>query len=380
MPERTVQTAYDLLLKRVDSTLAETGQAFPYHADPETGEWTTTRTGNWCGGHWIHMLWLAYEATGEDRYAAAARDHTATMHGYMPRDSMFCGLNFHFAGFRGYDVSGAERERDVGIEGAEAMRAYYHEGARVVPVGTLEVEVPPRVADDFRDEKTEITGAECTATDALHTALPVLWRAYRETNDPHYRDVAVSHADRHLDWVIRDDGSTWNVVQFDPETGALVAQFNDLAYSDETTWARGQGWCVAGLCRAYAETEGQRYLSALRDVMNYYERHAPEDMVPYWDFEHPDVPDVPRDTSCAAISAYGLSLLPEVEATADLRAQGDTIVRSLIEDYLTPQDTDTRPAGMTLDGCYNGPRGYADHHELIWTDHYLMAALHERIH
>lgn len=380
MSERTYDEAYDLMVERVGTTLDETEDEFPYFADPETGEWTTTADGNWCGGHWIHMLWLAHDHTGEDRFAEAARTHTEVMHDYMPTDTMFCGLNFHFAGFRGYDVTGDDRERELGIEGADAMREYYHEGARMIPVGTLIVEVPDPIVEDFRGEENEISGDRCTSTDDLHTALPALWRAYHETGDPHYRDVAVSHADRHLDWVIQDDGSTWNVVQFDPETGELQAQFNDLAYSDGTTWARGQGWCVAGLSRAYVETEGERYLHALENVMDYYESHGPDDLVPYWDFEHPNIPNVPRDTSCAAISAYGLSLLPETSETAHLRELGDRIVTSLIEDYLTPQgEDDDRPAGMTLDGCYNGPAGFADHHELIWTDHYLMAALHQRL-
>ena len=132
------------------------------------------------------------------------------------------------------------------------------------------------------------------------------------------------------------------------------------------------------MARAYVETGAARYLRALESLMDYYEANAPADMVPYWDFEHPEIPDVGRDTSCAAISAYGLSLLPETDETASLRECGDRILTSLISDYLTPTSgDDDRPTGMTLKGCYNGPTGFADRHELIWTDHYLMAALHE---
>ena len=220
MPSRSLVEAYELMVRRVETTLEETDDAFPYYADPDTGEWTTTTDGNWCGGHWIHMCWLAYDHTGEARFAEVAREHAQVMHEYMPRDSMFCGLNFHFAGLRGYDVSGDDRERDLGIEGADAMAACYHEGARMIPIGGLLVEVPDDFVEDFRGEANEITGDRCTSTDNLHTSLPVLWRAFRETGEPRYRDIAVSHADRHLDWVVKPDGSTWNVVQFHPEMGA----------------------------------------------------------------------------------------------------------------------------------------------------------------
>ncbi|MFB6105577.1 MAG: hypothetical protein ABEJ70_01260 [Halobacteriaceae archaeon] len=377
---RTEAEAFDLMVQRVASSLSETGAAFPYYADPETGAWTTTENGNWCGGHWIHMLWMAYAATDDERFREAAREHTDVMTDYMPETTMFRGLCYNFAGFGGYDVSGDGRERDVGVAGADSMRAYFHEGARQVPVGTLVVEVPEDLIEDFRSEENEVPGSAVSSADDLHTALPPLWRAYHETGDPTYRDYAVSHADRAIDWVVRPSGATWNVVQFDPETGDLVDQFNDLAYSDETCWARGQGWATAGFCRAYAETGARRYLDVLTEMMDYYEANAPADMIPHWDFEHPEKPDVPRDTSCAAISAYGLSLLPETEETAHLRAHGDRIVESLVTDYLTPQGADDdRPVGMTLEGCYDGPAGFADHHELVWTDHYLMAALRARL-
>ena len=41
---------------------------------------------------------------------------------------------------------------------------------------------------------------------------------------------------------------------------------------------------------------------------------------------------------------------------------------------LTPDDD--RPAGMLLEGCANKPKGAATHHELIWGDYHLYAALH----
>jgi unsaturated chondroitin disaccharide hydrolase len=379
MPERTEAEALSLLVDRVGTTLDSTGDAFPYHADPDTGEWTTTADGNWCGGHWAHMLWMAFDRTGEERFREAARAHAETMDTALPQNTMFRGMNCLHAGFEAHDISGDDRERDLGIAGADAMRAAYHERARQIPIGVLPVEVPDWVTE-FRGPENEVTGEESGATDSIHAAVPVCWRAYEETGDPTYRDVAISHADRHLDWYIKPDGSTWNIVQFDPETGEFVRGFNDLAYSDETCWARGQGWTVAGLADAYRATAGERYRYALERVVDYYLDHAPADRIPHWDFEHPDKPDVPRDTSAAAIAAHGLARLPNREPTARLRAVGEEIVGSLIADYLTPLGPDDdRPNGMVLHGCYNGPAGYATDDELLWTDYYLMATLYERV-
>lgn len=378
-PDRTDREAFELLLERVEGTLEATGSAFPYVADPETGEWQVTDDGNWCGGHWIGLLWLAYDHTGEERFARAARERTDVLVDAMPREAMFCGMNFHYAGFRAADVTGDPRHREIGLKGADASVAFFDQRARQIPLGTLEIEGP---STEFRGPASEEgpSGDVLGAVDAIYTSLPVCWRAYRETGDPVYRDTAISHADRHLDWYVREDGSTWHHAEFDPETGELLARYNELAYSDGTCWARGQGWCIAGLARAYRETEAARYLEALERTVEYYRTHVPEDLVPYWDFEHPDIPDVPRDTSAAALAAYGLAGLPAAGETGELAAFGDRILDSLVAGYLTPRDgEDDQPAGRLLEGCFNGPSGYADRHELIWSAYYLAYALHRRL-
>lgn len=380
MPTRSAAYARSLLVERVRSTMEQVGEDFPYVADGLTGEWHVTDNGNWCGGHWIGMLWVAHEVTGEDRFAAVAREATKRMRADLPVENMFYGMNNHYAGFRAYDVTGEAAHRAIGIDGADRTADYFHEFARQIPLGTLAIEAP---AENFRgpdDDDAGPSGARLGAVDAIYTGLPVLWRAYEETGDQHYRDVAVSHADRHLDWYIRPDGSTWHHIEFDPETGEKIRGYNELAFSDETCWARGQGWCIAGLARAYRETEAERYRHALERVVDYYVDHSPADLVPHWDFEHPDRPAIERDTSAAALSAYGLTGLPDEGKTESLRGVGDRILDSLIENYLTPrnEDSDEQP-GMVLESCYNGPAGFATAHEHIWTDYYVLYALHRRV-
>ncbi|MFB6136207.1 MAG: glycoside hydrolase family 88 protein [Halobacteriaceae archaeon] len=375
MTRPTDADALDAVVERVDATLAETGAAFPYVRDP--GErWETTDDGNWCGGHWVGLLWLAHERTGEARFAAAAREHAETLRQSMPRESMFCGMNFHYAGFRAYDVTGDRRAFGLGLEGADAMADYYHEGARQVPLGTLGIVGPEQFRGPASDHGP--SGDRIAAVDDVYTALPVLWRAYRETGDPGFRDVAVSHADRHLDWFVRDDGSTWHHAVFDPETGALERQYNELAHGDDTCWARGQGWNVAGLARAYRETGADRYRDALERTVAYHREHAPEDGVPRWDYEVPDPEGEPRDTSAAALVAYGLTRLPDDDRVADLRAYGERVLDSLLADYLVTEADADEPVGTVLHGCFNAPGGYATDSELVWTTYYLARALAAR--
>jgi unsaturated chondroitin disaccharide hydrolase len=46
-------------LRRIDDTAARVGDRFPHWADPGTGTWTTTSDGDWTGGYWIGVLWVA---------------------------------------------------------------------------------------------------------------------------------------------------------------------------------------------------------------------------------------------------------------------------------------------------------------------------------
>ncbi|WP_167768540.1 glycoside hydrolase family 88 protein [Haloarcula amylovorans] len=367
------------LCHRVGTALDATGDRFPYVYDRDGNRWETTANGNWCGGHWIGLLWRAAAFAEDDtsmnseRFERAARGHTETMRAYMPRDSMFCGMNFLYAGFRGYDHSDDRGLFGLGLAGADAMRAAFHEGARQIPLGKLAIKGPEQFRGPGSDHGPP--GDRIGAVDNLYTAVSVLWRAYEETRDPRFRDAAVSHADRHLDWYVRPEGKTWHHAVFD-ETGALERQYNELAHGDDTCWARGQAWSIAGLANAYRATGATRYRRALESHVEYYREHAPSDGVPRWDFEVPNPEEEPRDTSTAAISAYGLlRFLPrDDDAVADLRAFGHDVLASLVVEYLV-MDSKDDAYGRVTQGCFNRPGNYAVDTELVWTNYYLAETL-----
>ena len=50
---------------RIARTAASVTDGFPHVADPVTGTWTTSPGGDWTGGFWNGMLWLAARY-GED--------------------------------------------------------------------------------------------------------------------------------------------------------------------------------------------------------------------------------------------------------------------------------------------------------------------------
>ena len=98
----------------------------------------------------------------------------------------------------------------------------------------------------------------------------------------------------------------------------------------------------------------------------------PEDKVPYWDFDDPKIPDVPRDALAAAIMAAALIDLSQLDSTGFGRrclALAEQQIRSLTSPaYLAKTGTNGFFALMHSTGNLPGnsevdvPLSYADYY------------------
>ena len=55
---------------------------------------------------------------------------------------------------------------------------------------------------------------------------------------------------------------------------------------------------IYGYTVVYRETLDPRYLDFCKKVTDVYLERLPEDYVPYWDFDDPNILNVPRDAPC----------------------------------------------------------------------------------
>ena len=143
--------------------------------------------------------------------------------------------------------------------------------------------------------------------------LDLLFWASKETGDPHYAEIAAAHARTTLTHHVRPDGSTSHVCDFDPETGAFLEQDTHQGLSATSCWSRGQAWGVYGFADCYRATGDPVFLNASRRLMVYLWPRLPADLVPFWDFDSPLIPNDVRDSSAASILASGLLTLAAVE-------------------------------------------------------------------
>ena len=208
--------------------------------------------------------------------------------------------------------------------------------------------------------------------------LEMLFTASRLTGDKRYHDIAVRHADNTLKNHFRPDNSSFHIVCYDAGTGRVTGQKGGQGHSAASAWSRGQSWGLYGFTMCYRETGDKRYLDRAVKSAEYFIRHPrlPADLVPYWDYDAPGIPDEPRDASAAAITASALLELaryvPEREKTYYKTAR--KILRSLASDrYLIPAG---EKCGFLIDHSVGSkPAGSQVDVPIIYGDYYFLEAL-----
>jgi unsaturated chondroitin disaccharide hydrolase len=348
----------ELLIDRTRKAAEEVGYRFPYFAD-ESGIWITTSDGDWCGGHWVGMLWLAYRRTRDVFFRELALRLTRRLAERVSAADMFRGMIHYYSAAVGSDLTGNKQLANTAVRAAEGICAMYNPKARMIPLGS---EVKIRGA--------AVSGNEKGAVDNAAVPLMVVWWAWKRTGRLEFAEVATVVTEQVCNWFIRPDGSTWQVGIFNPESGELVRRQTILGYSDESCWSRGQAWLLYGLANAYYYSRNSSFLDSFRRVWHYFQSRLPSDRVPYYDFSDPRIPGVPRDTSAASVAAAGLALLSEADEAdlSEYRKWSEAIVASLLSRYCTED-------GRLTQGCFNLPAQVATHNELVWGSYYLMETL-----
>lgn len=138
--------------------------------------------------------------------------------------------------------------------------------------------------------------------------LELLFWATRVSGDSSFYKIAVTHANTTMKNHFRADNSSYHVVNYDPETGAVKQKRTAQGAADSSAWARGQAWGLYGFTVMYRETKNKKYLDQANLIAQFILHHPnlPADKIPYWDFNAPAISNALRDASAAAIISSAL--------------------------------------------------------------------------
>ena len=166
--------------------------------------------------------------------------------------------------------------------------------------------------------------------------LELLFWATKVTGDSSYYKIATTHANTTMQHHFRDDYSSYHVVNYNSQTGAINERKTAQGFSDASAWARGQAWGLYGYTMTYRETRDQRYLDQANHIARFILKHKnyPADGIPYWDFDADNIPDALRDVSAAAVMASALLELSTYskENKKTYKAAAEKIIMSLSSD------------------------------------------------
>jgi len=164
--------------------------------------------------------------------------------------------------------------------------------------------------------------------------LELLFWATNQTGDSSFYNIAVTHARTTMKNHFRPDYSSYHVLNYDPENGAVHEKKTAQGYSNESAWARGQAWGLYGFTVMYRETRDRKYLDQANHIAQFLINHPnlPLDKIAYWDFNAPGIPNEMRDASAAAIMSSALLELCKYSDTKWAREYfkvAETIIRNL---------------------------------------------------
>jgi unsaturated chondroitin disaccharide hydrolase len=289
----------------------------------EKGELKMVSSRDWTSGFFPGELWFLYEYSGKLEWKQWAEGFTAN----IEKEKTNAGT--HDMGFKvycsfgnGYRLAPNLQYKDVIIQSAMTLSTRFN------PItGCI------RSWDNNRDK----WGYPVIIDNMMN--LELLFAATKLTGDSSFYKIAVTHANTTMQNHYRPDHSSYHVVDYDTVTGKVVKKNTHQGYADESAWARGQSWGLYGYAMCYRFTKNKKYLKQAEDIASFLLNHPnlPEDYIPYWDYNAPNIPDEKRDASAAAILASGLYELSTYSKNGKVyKERADKIIESLTHNYRSP--------------------------------------------
>jgi hypothetical protein len=306
-------------------------------------------------------LWLMYEYTKNSKWEKKARIFTANLEGQKKTKAthdlgfiMYCSFG------NGLRLTNDQSYKSILLEAAQSLISRYKPNAKVIR------------SWDHNQNKWQ-----CPVIIDNMMNLELLFWAFKESGDSVFCNIAVNHANTTMKNHFRPDYGTYHVVDYDTITGKVLGKCTHQGFSDESTWARGEAWALDGFTMVYRETKDPIYLTQARNIANYIFTHPnlPDDFIPYWDYNAPNIPDEPRDASAAAITAsalYELSIYGGKKAIQS-KQWADAIIKNLTNNYRSPLKTNE--GFLLLHSTGSKPSGLEIDVPLVYADYYFLEAL-----
>jgi unsaturated chondroitin disaccharide hydrolase len=270
---------------------------YPRSINPD-GSLNLVSAGDWTSGFFPGSLWYLFEYTNIDKLQQQAMFYTAGIEKQKNNTGthdlgFMLGCSFG-NGYRLIDDPGYE---NVLIQSARSLSERFNEKIGCIKSWDGGPWTFPVIIDNMMN-------------------LELMFLASELSHDGSFKEKAIRHADQTMANHFRPDYSSYHVVDYSDVTGSVISKTTHQGYSNESAWARGQAWGLYGYTMCYRYTRDVKYLRLAEQIALFIIHHKnfPSDMVPYWDFDAPDIPDAPKDVSAASVMCSALFELSRYSA------------------------------------------------------------------
>lgn len=344
---------------KVDRMIAQIGTKCPHFAGKD-GKYDNIGTDWWTSGFWPGILWVMYDMTGKGHYKEAAWHWDEELEQWFAKSTEELhhdvGFQFLSTAVIKHKITGNEDALRRGLAAANFLAGRFNPQGNYIRA--------------WNGDKHGWAIVDCMLN------ISLLFWASETTGDPRYKHIAMRHADKTLQYGIREDGSANHIVSYDPETGDFIEAFGGQGYAPQSSWSRGTAWALHGFANTYRYTGELRYLHAAKRLAHFFIAALPDDLVPYWDFRLDSCEGEARDSSAAAIAASGLLEIAAAVPTAEKQlyaGAAERILQSLSENYATWGQQDQE--AILIGGTGNRPNNDFVDGSLIYGDYYYVEAI-----
>ncbi len=208
----------------------------------------------WTNGFWGGLMWLMYNATGNEEYRITAEtsekllDNAFQDYKKLNHD---VGFMWHLTSGANYRLTGDTKAYNKNLYVASILMSRYNINGEYIRAWNGEADVGWSIIDCMMN-------------------IPLLYWATNEIGDDRFKLVAMKHADMTVRDHIRADGQVYHIVEHNPETGEFITAHRGQGYSVDSCWSRGLAWAIYGMALSYIHTKKQEYLDAAIKTADFF--------------------------------------------------------------------------------------------------------------
>lgn len=363
-PQKEIDYCANQALKTIQSLPKEgQGKNIPRSIDKDKTDWRYVDYKDWCSGFWSGALWYLYEGTKNPEFKVQAKRFDKQLKPLSQEKAFDHDLGFQiFCSYgNGYRLTADASYKEVILATADTLATLYNP-----KVGTILSW--PREVKKF--------GAHNTIIDNMINLELLFWAAKNGKHKELY-NIAEKHALTTMKNHFRDDYTSYHVVLYDSLTGKKIKGITHQGYADHTMWARGQSWAIYGFTMCYRFTKNPQFLDFAQKVTDVYLRNLPDNsLIPYWDFNTPEIPNTTRDASAAAVTASALFELATYVKSPTKKALYLSKAKKMVESLSSPEYQSRKVNNaFLLHSTGNRPINGEVDASIIYGDYYYLEAL-----